>query len=50
MEKEITGYKCDICGHIYSALEADLAKFDLCSCGNRFMNNATWSLILKDKR
>jgi len=47
VEKEIAGYKCAICGHIWSKLEADLIKFDLCSCGNIFKDNVTWDIVYK---
>lgn len=34
--KKIIGYRCEICKHIWSKLEADCARFDLCTCGNIF--------------
>ena len=45
--EEIAGYKCTVCGHIWSKLEADLIKFDLCNCGNIFKDNANWDIVYK---
>lgn len=47
INKDIIGFKCLICGHIYSELQAELAKFDLCHCGNIFKETGKYTTIYK---